>query len=64
MKNKIFISIVYFIGIFGLVPWYWAEDESRAFMGVPIWALISLLFALFLSILTAGILINLARKSA
>jgi hypothetical protein len=62
-NNNIVILFIYVLGVLGVVPWYWPEGESRLIMGIPLWVLVSLLFALFLSAITSLLLLKAANTA-
>jgi hypothetical protein len=40
------------------IPWYWPPDQARFYLGLPLWALVSLLVGLLASILTAWLFLR------
>lgn len=40
------------------IPWYWPPDQTRFYLGFPVWALVSLLVGLLASVLTAWLFLH------
>jgi len=61
--NKKLIFFFYLVGFIGLLPWY-GSPFDRSYMGFPLWVLISLSSAFYLSLLTALVLYLLVRTES
>ncbi len=57
-KPGIWVTAVYFIFILLGVPWYWPEDHSILFLGMPLWVTVAVVVSLLTSLFTAFILLH------
>ena len=56
MKVKLVLTYLLLLG--AAIPWYWPADINLIYFGFPLWALVSLLAGLLVSILTALVLMT------
>lgn len=40
------------------IPWYWPADNERLFLGVPLWAAVSIGASVLMSVFTAWLLLR------
>ena len=40
------------------IPWYWPVDDVRLFLGIPLWAAVSIGASVLVSVFTATLLIR------
>jgi hypothetical protein len=61
--NKKLLFFLYSLGFLGLFPWY-GSPFDHSYMGLPLWVLLSLSSAFYLSVLTALVLYLLVRAES
>ena len=40
------------------IPWYWPDDDARLFLGIPLWAAVSIGVSFLISCYTAWLLLR------
>jgi hypothetical protein len=58
LRTKLSVAVTYLVLLALVVPWYWPAGDVRHVLGVPLWALATLLALLLTAIFTAWIYLS------